>query len=668
MLATGALGLTPVSELAAKDVAYIHGDVSASGQIPSGGAAPFHQMLLTDSGALGCSQFRQTVTDEGYTITQHYDQGIILDSAFLSQFDVLVFGLHQKVWSSSERAALHTWLLAGGGIMMFSDSAAGGNHSQVGIGNNVGQSAVNSILSRYGMEVTVDQGLGTRSYTSPGDASHPVVSDQPVFEGEGVSPIAVDESRGARALIPFEEAFKISGGNTAVNNTQGITIQNPRWATVAHQSVGTGNIIAIFDRQPFWNNGPGSDINRRDNKESLRRIVRFLANDYRYPQHWLNLTFGTDRAPLEHDSLWGWHADVDKDGLTTLQELAFNGNPFTNDRNLGSQLILDSALDITFRQWSGGAGITGLNYRARGILYRVEYSPNLQPGSWSTGPTILEVAGDPIANGDGTESVTVRVLPPIQNFAQGFVRLCLVLEDAADPLIVEAGDDRFISAAGSAFLNGSVAGPNIVSTSWRKISGTGSVTYDDPTSAQTSANFSAAGTYQLAFGASNGLIQFEDTMTVQVIDSSDVVEAINCGSTSSYSGNDGFSYQADRFFSGGHTDQFPGNAVANTADDLLYNFARSAHSAYRIPVPPGDYTVLLKFSETFFTAENQRVFDASLEGVQVLDDLDLVHSAPGKWVAYDRAFETSIDDGALTLEFSSSINNALLNGIVVLRR
>ncbi len=99
----------------AQNVAYIYGDVAPDGTIPSGAATPYDQMLLTDTGTTGCSGFRLLIEGEGYTITSHYDASTTLNSVFLNQYDVIVFGLHQKVWSTSEKDSLDAWLNAGGG-------------------------------------------------------------------------------------------------------------------------------------------------------------------------------------------------------------------------------------------------------------------------------------------------------------------------------------------------------------------------------------------------------------------------------------------------------------------------------------------------------------------------------------------------------------------------
>jgi len=123
---------------------------------------------------------------------------------------------------------------------------------------------------------------------------------------------------------------------------------------------------------------------------------------------------------------------------------------------------------------------------------------------------------------------------------------------------------------------------------------------------------------------------------------------------------------ADTYFIGGHIDAFPGNSVANTTDDLLYNYARSGFSAYNIPVTNGNYQVVLKFSETYFSQNNKRVFDISLEGNLAIDDLDLHATAPGIWVAYDLEFPIEVTDNQLNITATARQNNTLLNAIVII--
>ena len=251
-------------------IAYIHGDVSAQGDIPSGNQDPFHQMLLTDTGRLGMSDFAALVRSQGHTIEQFLDTSIDLTPDFLNRFDVLIFGLHQALYPSNERAALADWLEAGGGMMIYSDSASGGRFSLIrdigGAQNTVGQMATNNLIAEYGMQVTVDQANGTFAQTAPSNSS---VIGGLTIEGEGVSPVAISPiDSSIEILIPYTQALP---------HPDNITINNPSYAAVALKTVNQGHIAVVFDRQPYWNNGDGSDITRRDNTEVLRRLVNFLA-------------------------------------------------------------------------------------------------------------------------------------------------------------------------------------------------------------------------------------------------------------------------------------------------------------------------------------------------------------------------------------------------------
>ncbi|MBX2849034.1 MAG: GldG family protein [Acidiferrobacterales bacterium] len=251
----------------AANIAYIYGDVAPDGTIPSGSADPYDQMLLTDSGDEGLSQFKQMVESEGHSISQFYDANTTLSASFLNSYEVVIFGLHQKQWSASEKNALDLWIGQGGGVLIYSDSASGGFYGSVGAQNEVGQTTTNNLIAQYGIQVTVDQANGNKDES--GNLNIPSLSLAGlVLEGEGVSPVAVSNNSNTQILIPFTES---------VSKDQNITISNPTYAALALASIGDGHIAVMFDRQPMWNDGPGSDINEFDNKEILRRLINFLA-------------------------------------------------------------------------------------------------------------------------------------------------------------------------------------------------------------------------------------------------------------------------------------------------------------------------------------------------------------------------------------------------------
>ena len=250
----------------AASIAYIHGDVGEDGSTPSI-EEPYDQMLIDDAGSTGLTMFRDLVESEGHVISQYYDVETELTETLLEEFDVIVFGLHQKIWSNAEKTALDDWLNAGGGMFIYSDSASGGFHRVVGAQNSVGQTVTNNLITQYGMQVTVDQANGVKKttvVTTPFD----ILTGGMILEGEGVSPVAVGDDSRVRILIPFEEGLRF---------TQNITINNPSYAALAISDVGDGHVAVMFDRQPMWNSGVGSNIQEEDNQEILRRMINFLA-------------------------------------------------------------------------------------------------------------------------------------------------------------------------------------------------------------------------------------------------------------------------------------------------------------------------------------------------------------------------------------------------------
>jgi Malectin domain len=71
---------------------------------------------------------------------------------------------------------------------------------------------------------------------------------------------------------------------------------------------------------------------------------------------------------------------------------------------------------------------------------------------------------------------------------------------------------------------------------------------------------------------------------------------INCGGLVPYTDSQGRVWSADQFFVGGTV--FDSAApITDTVDDPLYNCERYGQATYSIPVPTGEYSVVLHFSE-----------------------------------------------------------------------
>ena len=65
---------------------------------------------------------------------------------------------------------------------------------------------------------------------------------------------------------------------------------------------------------------------------------------------------------------------------------------------------------FSFLRRSGGTGTTESGYTVDGITYNLKASPSLSATNWQTGSSVIQQVGIPVNHGDGTETVTVRLL------------------------------------------------------------------------------------------------------------------------------------------------------------------------------------------------------------------------------------------------------------------
>ena len=121
--------------------------------------------------------------------------------------------------------------------------------------------------------------------------------------------------------------------------------------------------------------------------------------------------------------------------------------------------------------------------------------------------------------------------------------------------------------------------------------------------------------------------------------------------------HDGEQFLADQLYQGG--------MVFSNTDaqvDPLYQTERTASSPafdYNIPVPDGDYTVVLHFAEIYWGATGggpggigNRIFDVSIENSLVMDNYDIYADA-GAESPVTKSFDINITDEELNIHFSA---------------
>ena len=148
-----------------------------------------------------------------------------------------------------------------------------------------------------------------------------------------------------------------------------------------------------------------------------------------------------------------------------------------------------------------------------------------------------------------------------------------------------------------------------------------------------------------------------------------VVAAINAGGGALI--QDGISFSADQYFTGGATfiDGSGGNGLQSAFTGTVFQTERYGNFSYAIPVASTSqaYTVELRFGELWWSNPGQRVFDVTLEGQTVLNDLDILAQTGSFNTPYSFVSGpiTAGANGTLDLQFANVIDNAKLSGIVV---
>jgi len=143
----------------------------------------------------------------------------------------------------------------------------------------------------------------------------------------------------------------------------------------------------------------------------------------------------------------------------------------------------------------------------------------------------------------------------------------------------------------------------------------------------------------------------------------------------SYTDSQGQLWSADMDFTGGSSGSTT-HTIANTTDPTLYQTERYGNSTYQFSVPPGNYTVILKFAEIYWTAAGKRIFNASINGTQVLSNFDIVAAAGAAFTAIDKSFPVTVTANSITIQFTTGsadlpkisaieITNANASGVLV---
>ncbi len=105
-----------------------------------------------------------------------------------------------------------------------------------------------------------------------------------------------------------------------------------------------------------------------------------------------------------------------------------------------------------------------------------------------------------------------------------------------------------------------------------------------------------------------------------------------------------------------------------TGAQTLYQSQRYGNPfSYSFNVPAGNYQVTLKFTETYWTAAGQRVFNVSVNGSTVLTNFDILKTAGSQNKAIDEVFNNiAPSGGTVTITLGpASVDNAMVDAIQI---
>jgi hypothetical protein len=129
----------------------------------------------------------------------------------------------------------------------------------------------------------------------------------------------------------------------------------------------------------------------------------------------------------------------------------------------------------------------------------------------------------------------------------------------------------------------------------------------------------------------------------------------------------GVEWLAETGFEGGDVIERPDLPIANTEQPEIYRSEHYAMEAFRQKLPNGKYDVKLHFCETFegISGPGERVFSFDVEG-KAFKDFDVWAKAGGGARAYVETVPVEVNDGELTIRFTTQVENPQINAIEII--
>jgi hypothetical protein len=176
------------------------------------------------------------------------------------------------------------------------------------------------------------------------------------------------------------------------------------------------------------------------------------------------------------------------------------------------------------------------------------------------------------------------------------------------------------------------------------------------------------------FGTSPASAQVSDK-TSSGGSGSDFIAIAAGGPAESDAGGGDANFVADEDYSGGGDNTHTTHTInltqpgANAAPMGVYQYGRAGVTTYTIPgmVAGSSHSVLLHFSENYYSAAGKRVFNVAINGTSVLSDFDIYKTAGAEYTAVEETFTaTANSSGDIVIAFTDgTANQPLIMGIEI---
>jgi hypothetical protein len=177
-----------------------------------------------------------------------------------------------------------------------------------------------------------------------------------------------------------------------------------------------------------------------------------------------------------------------------------------------------------------------------------------------------------------------------------------------------------------------------------------------------------------SFGTSPASTQVSDTTSPGGTGTDFIAIAAGGPAESDASGGDA-NFAADEDFSGGGDNTHTSHTInlaqpgVNAAPMGVYQYGRAGVTTYTIPgmVAGSSHSVLLHFSENYYSAKGKRVFNVAINGASVLSNFDIYATAGAEYTAVEETFTaTANSSGDIVIAFTKgTANQPLIDGIEI---